>query len=278
MADTDAEMKQVFDDYKAAEPIPLLVYHYTSLPAFINIVQSGIIWCSNVQFSNDPAEISYAHDLIRSVLAQAYPAFAFGGVFQIIQQIDYYAAAFSAVKDSLPQWRAYCSNGRGVALGFKSAVFQQHPDLIFGRVEYNRSRQEALVRRVLQIYVPRIQAAPNQQARLPPVQGLAEAFVKISGLLKDEAYESEHEYRAYVTQPRPVQYHTFPPQFRATQTSVVPYLEFSWVFQNVPAPLSEVVIGPCLDPALTNPSIEAFVEQVLQPPPTVSNSAVKMRP
>jgi len=244
----------------------------------VSIIESGIIRASNVQFSNDPAEVTYGHKVIREVLQQSFSNMDLSEVFEIITEIDYYAISFSAVGDSLPQWRAYCSNGQGVALGFHSAAFAQHEQLSFGRVEYDRSKQQELVRSLIDVYAPKIRRlATDNQRRAPVVAALARLFVVVAGIIKDEAYASEHEYRAFTTQPRPREWHLFPVKFRATQTSVVPYLEFAFTSTNFAYPLTEIMLGPCLDVALTRPSIEAFVAQVIKTSIDVKSSVIKMR-
>jgi hypothetical protein len=273
-----AQVHAIFEEYKAQERIPLTVYHYTSLTALIDIVQTGVLRVSNMRFSNDPAEVTYGHRLIQEVLAESFPDLTFGGVFDVINEIDYYAVCFSAEGDALQQWRAYCSNGRGIALGFGSEVFVRHPKLQFGRVAYQRTKQKELVRKIIEVYAPDIRQYERDEEKSGILIGeLAGVFVQLAGFLKDEAYGTEREYRAFTTQPRSRQYHQYPVKFRATSGSVVPYLEFAFSVEGVAQPITEIIIGPCLDASLTKPSIEAFLEQVLTDPPVVSQSNVKMR-
>lgn len=275
--DLKRDIDFIYDEYRSFEPLPSVVYHYTSLAAMIDICQSGVIRCSNIRFSNDPAEVSYGHDLVEGLIRKRFRGIPFDALFRTMAKMDYYAASFSAAPDSLPQWRAYCANGRGVAIGFNSDVFARHEHLIFGRVEYERLRQEQFVNRVLDLYEPRIAEAEGDTASVARhVAEIGETLVIIAGLLKDEAYASEHEYRAFVTQPRVRQFQSYDVKFRATAGSVVPFLEFSFADAAMP-PVTEVMIGPCLDPAVTAPSIEAFLEQTFSVPPCVTRAAVKMR-
>lgn len=272
------DVDYIYDEYRTFEPVPSVVYHYTSLQAMIDIFSSGLIRCSNVQYSNDPAEVTYGYNLVRDVVATRFRGTTFEALFKSIAKMDYYAVSFSAAADALPQWRAYCANGRGVAIGFASDLFARHDELVFGRVEYDRRRQEQFVARVLDVYEPRITNARNDlDAFGRYIAEIGEVLLIIAGLLKDETYASENEYRAFVTQPRLRLLHTYPVKFRATLNSVVPYLEFPYSMQDVAQPIRTIAIGPCLDPAITAPSIEAFVEQIFPVPPIVRQSLVKMR-
>lgn len=268
----------VFTEYsRAAEP-PEIIYHYTSLEAMVAIAETRILRASNVRFSNDPAELTYGHGVIRAVLSDTFPDLDLKSIFEAIREVDCYAISFSAEDDSLPQWRAYCSNGRGVALGFRSDVFEHHAELSFARVEYARSAQCELIRKVLDIYAPALRAVETGgRIPMPIFIDLAQIFVTLAVIVKDKAYATEREYRAFITQPRPTRFNAQNVRFRVTPSTVVPYLEFTAGQNDMPLGLREIVIGPCLDAELTKPSIEAFAERVVQPPPHVRCSTVKMR-
>ncbi len=53
--------RHLFQDQKPAD----LLYHYTSLPAFVEIVKGRCLRLSDVRYMNDASEISYTLDLIR---------------------------------------------------------------------------------------------------------------------------------------------------------------------------------------------------------------------
>src|SRR5919206_3412486 len=50
--------------------VPRKLYHYTSLTGFTGIIQAGCIWCSDVAFANDPAEVVYGDEVVARVMAE----------------------------------------------------------------------------------------------------------------------------------------------------------------------------------------------------------------
>src|SRR5438874_1560541 len=111
----NAQADQVINDHRRSE-MPGRVFHYTSLPSALQIVASKQLWCSNTRYSNDPSEGDYGQKLVEQVIRRDQH-FRLSGLLQTIRQTESYAASFSADPDLLPQWRAYCLNGRGVAVG-----------------------------------------------------------------------------------------------------------------------------------------------------------------
>ena len=250
--------------YRNAEPLPESVYHYTSLEAAIKIIPSREVWASNVAYSNDPTEGEYGHQLIIDVL-KTDAHFALQGLLQVVNHIDCYATSFSADPDLLTQWRAYCRNGRGVALGVAADVLAQSNSMIFMRVEYDRPKQEKLVRDVLNVFRQPILAtshnSPQQQALL---QTLAQYFVIIRAILKSPAYFSEREYRLFNTLPKPWPSHQTQLLYRASESSVIPFYKVDLTNSRslvAATPFTEIWVGPCLEFPLTSASLGLVAAQ-----------------
>lgn len=261
--------------------LPPVVYHYTSLAALIQIVKTGKVWCSNVKYSNDPAEIIYGDAALREMLQEHFPDFALGGVFQTIADIDYYTAAFSAEPDLLSQWRAYCQNGRGVAIGFDSKALASHATMLFRRVEYDRNTQIKLAADVMALYADPIKEGYGDEAAVRPLLAeLALLFVVLRGIFKQRAYVGEAEYRLFNTLTHPRETHDTAVLFRATRTAVIPYYDVDLSQNRITCgglPLREVIVGPCLDSELAEASIRVLLDQAnLQEAPIV-RSEVRMR-
>src|ERR1043165_4150287 len=100
----------------AGVPLPPIVYHYTSLDTAIKILNSLEMWCANVAFSNDPSEGDHGEQVIADVCAHDPDLKMAGAQKLIADEIDSYAVSFSSEPNELTQWRAYCANGRGVAI------------------------------------------------------------------------------------------------------------------------------------------------------------------
>lgn len=43
-----------------------ILYHYTSFKGLLGIVDSGVLWASDVRYMNDSAEMKHTADLIRA--------------------------------------------------------------------------------------------------------------------------------------------------------------------------------------------------------------------
>jgi hypothetical protein len=274
-------VETVLREQAEAVPLPALVYHYTSLKALIPIVQTGKIWCSNVKYSNDPAEIIYGDSVLREMLENRFPDFLLGGLSDTIANIDYYAAAFSAQPDGLLQWRAYCQNGQGVAIAFDSQALASHAGMLFRRVEYDREAQIDFAAKVMAVYADEIRKARGDKAALRIfLEELALAFVILRGVFKERAYAGEVEYRFFNTLPSGREPRDTPLLCRATETTIIPYFEVDLARNRVTCgslPVREVVIGPCLDPDLAKASIRVLLDQADLSSVDIVPSQVRMR-
>jgi hypothetical protein len=105
---------------------PKVLYHYTSIDSFKNVVREGRIRATRYDQMNDTSEITLgAERLLEAVTAhevnddlREYKKFLIQAIDDYRQNtLEVYVLSFSAVEDSLEQWRAYAKNG-GVAIGF----------------------------------------------------------------------------------------------------------------------------------------------------------------
>lgn len=113
----------------AASPeLPKRVYHYTSAPGLLGILDSRKLWASHFHHMNDSEELAlgqkvglelvrehfweWPDERIRSavLLAEA--------VADHREEASVFLVSFSSEPDSLPQWRTYGAEGTGFALGF----------------------------------------------------------------------------------------------------------------------------------------------------------------
>ena len=103
-----------------------IVYHYTSILSFYNLLKSGEIWCSTILEMNDPLEIKFGRKIIKEKILQNNPK-----KDKIVQWIDdlysidsdtqnnLYILSTSKEQDSYQQWINYAENGEGLSIGFK---------------------------------------------------------------------------------------------------------------------------------------------------------------
>lgn len=244
----NAAADKVILDHRSAT-IPARLFHYTSLPAALAIVESKQIWCSNSRYSNDPSEADYGQKLLEQVIRRD-PLFKLSGLLETIRQTESYVTSFSADADLLPQWRAYCLNGRGVAVGVGADTLIKRKSMILVRVEYFRRTQFALVRSMLDVFRKAILSASTNSARLGQLlERLALGLIVIRAALKNGYYDSEREYRLIDAVPANRYARLADVKFRATSAAVVPYLVADLTQSrsaNAQEPVEEVRVGPCL--------------------------------
>ncbi|MFB9262843.1 DUF2971 domain-containing protein [Bradyrhizobium erythrophlei] len=116
---------------KIAEPL----FHYTDLRGFEGILKSGQIWFTDYRHLNDETELMHGIGLAKAMLARrakkgGFHAFLFLWIDDLLTKrnfgraLAFFIASFSKNRDDLHQWRAYADDGRGVAIGFSSKLFQ----------------------------------------------------------------------------------------------------------------------------------------------------------
>lgn len=167
------------------------VYHYTSMAAFLRIVESRFWWATSCRCLNDKTEFSVATDLLANRIEQL--GIEGGSLLRDFLQHSrsqtrdaIYVASFSELSDSLPQWMAYGDQGDGVAVGVDIADFESKADSanltanIWIKLVYGEAKQQALIDQFVALFSPLF--APfsgvfdkSQNEALPA------EFVKIAG-------------------------------------------------------------------------------------------------
>jgi hypothetical protein len=264
----------------ARAPLPPVVYHYTSLDTAIKILNGFEMWCANVAFANDPSEGVHGQQVIADVLAKDRHFKLSGAQKLIADEIDGYAVSFSAEPDQLTQWRSYCSNGRGVAIGIDTAVLSERKTVAFSHVEYDSARQEWLVQELLALFRAPIISATFQPTRLHRlVATLTLSLVIVRAMLKNHAYHSEREYRLLDALPKDPANHTTLIEFFPRGTLSVPFFRVDLRASNAPGamqPVREVWIGPCLDFPSSSAAIQGTCAHMIEAFPIIA-SKVPMR-
>jgi hypothetical protein len=99
------------------------LYHYCSVEAFFNIVQSRKIRLTCISNLNDQNEVSWTTRKVKATLNYLASNHSRSDVAMLREQIltskiTPYLCALSEERDQLGQWRAYAGDGTGVAIGF----------------------------------------------------------------------------------------------------------------------------------------------------------------
>jgi Protein of unknown function (DUF2971) len=291
---------------------PANLYHYTSLDVLLKILNSGILWASNLRYLNDSSE--YAHLLVvvdrrvqeLLVKADGQRAAHLALLSRILRKNmdrDVFAACFSTKKDDLNQWRGYCPPGLGVCIGFPSVAlratthFAAATEWVKDALQLN---EDALLSQlgpvpVLNEDAPLSQLGPVayladdsrfdaviEKACEPPTQEFnsSPAFVglltaSIAQFYKHDSFREEQEWRIHVgATPRTGKVEGV--QFRIGKSTLVPYVEIQ-LRSRQPAFISEIIVGPSPNISLSVEAVRALLAEHKMYDVPVTPSAVPYR-
>lgn len=258
------------------------LYHYTSFKGLLGIVESGILWASDVRYMNDSAEMKHTADLIRSDITRRVASghnnpkllnqFLDWVSYRITNGHMLFGASFRSNGNLLSQWRSYSSLGKGVSIGFnpdhilqcaKSQSFQ------VGKCVYEPADQLVLIKQI----VDAIEALAEEhgenadQSKRQPSQSYYDVFEKIesdllriAAILKHPSFQEEEEWR--IVSPVITDYVTSPVLFREGTSMLVPYFEFSLTTsQNEPIALEHILLGPTPNINLSMNSLTLYLSK-----------------
>jgi len=220
------------------------MYHYTSIDAFLSIVESKTLRATSLDYLNDESEGELGIALIREVAAeQRKTADATAGAFleTLLFWIDnkylrgngsVYVLCFSERPDQLSQWRGYTPHGRGICLGIDIGILVRRMQQLgtgwtFQNCRYNRDSQfgwaTAIVNRMRR-QAPSAPSDPND-FDLVIARNMSD-IIGVAALMKDEAFADEREVR-FISPMIP--HHDPRVKFRASKSTIIPYIDFPLV-------------------------------------------------
>ena len=268
-SDPSPEFSRLERDLEATRS-PADLCHYTNDAGFFGILNSGEIRCSDTSYLNDPSEIQYGIDIfyklaedpscpddVRTLVNQMK---SFIDEAAVQYNTSYFCSSFSSKENDLSQWRAYGDNGRGLCLVFDGPKLEvkfrsfSRPSAIFQnfKVSYDRSRLEKVYTELL---------GRNLQAleRLDKITDISDAdlsgfrelffidiFIAVAHIalfFKDDAYQSEDEYRLLYGFFWPlVDVADLPKITKENRSySISKFIQFPWRESSV---LKRVIVGP----------------------------------
>jgi len=255
----------------APDPVPPILWHYTSLDALIGIVSSESIWASDVRCLNDATEFEYGRQITMKAI-EAYEAASSGfrefakpiAAGNYRQGIDF-AFSMSERDDLLSQWRSYCSPVAGCSIGFDSNALslaawddgKRNYRFTLIKCVYAEHEQTAMIDKVL------ASSYEVAQGFHPSRTGsfLSGGFGLAIPRMKHPSFQEECEWR--LTQFRdqtPRDYKTpsdydDPIEYRMGKSTIVPYVKIPLK----PLPITEIKLGPCPHPELSEATVKSFL-------------------
>lgn len=283
---------------RRAGPIPVLLYHYTPLTGFRDIVKSETLWMTDYSYLNDAREFHLGVERATTILTQAacdtrYTALH-GVLRNLLEDLQGMPAerilltCFCAKADSLSHWDRYTKLGVGVAIGMRTVDL--FPSLGYpgqttaGKVIYDPEDQETLLRDLLHFATLAIIDDVTHPRHDPAVYRnlLQRHLYELLVLFKDEGFADEREYRfAYIDDTR--LHHLglgpAPLKFRVANHLIVPYTTMRDLakIDSGRLPIAEVIVSPHPDAASTVRGINEFLKHSQYEDVAVRESVLKLR-
>jgi hypothetical protein len=250
------------------------IYHKTSPRGLLGILESRSIWATGIAYLNDTSEIALALDLVfvemqRRMAAQELRADLFELLrYHMDSPLDehIFVASFSAERDDLSQWRGYCPDAGGYALGVSADTLVELGARGFASlvpVLYEPEQQQNLIGSLLAATLS-LESRLNAMESLSPqrqedhlVAGFKSFLGIIAPMIKDRAFHHEREWRLVVNSGA-APLGTL--KFRVGRSIIIPFVALSLSEPGARLHVPEVVVGPTGNP---DPAIES-VKLVLQ--------------
>jgi hypothetical protein len=256
------------------------LYHYTTFTGLVGIVNSQVLWASDIRYMNDSAELKHAADLIQMEITQritdghAKPSL----LNQFLEWVTHrmtnghmlFAASFRSNGNLLSQWRGYSKLGKGVSLGFNPGYIlkcAQKQSFQIGKCIYSSADQRRLIKQVVdavealaQVHSENINAIEKHtsQSYYAVFERIESDLLRIAAILKHPSFREEEEWR--IVSPALTDYVISPVLFREGTSMLVPYLEFKLLQANEkPIALEHIFLGPTPNINISMNSLTMFL-------------------
>jgi hypothetical protein len=269
-------------DEELPDPKPEILYHYTTIDAMMSIAKGRKIWATSISYLNDSSEGVHLLGMIRKRLPELLEKHRLND--SVLERLDYtdteiedrpFIASFSTDGNSLPQWRSYCPNGNGVAIGFRTGSLPEGIQIEkaepsgFGfirieKVDYTPvSGELPIVDSVIAELIAQTDEMLRSSEGRTTSRLAAERedqFVIIAHMAacsrKHNSFSNEKEYRLIAD---PVFMKAGRLRFRSARSTLVPYIELSILDADF---IAEVIIGPSSNTELSLQAVRAFFKQL----------------
>lgn len=230
-----------------------MIYHYCGKEVFEKIIETEIIWLSDITKTNDKGEYNDGFQIIHDIL-KIYPNVDkkiatemspsnINNTFKVL------ISCFSYDGDVLSQWRAYADDGCGFSIGFDMELIEQHHlfnrylekmEVISGKisfisVNYDRSEFE---REVHQLVKKCIDSSSPISFKL-----LSRELMYMAIMYKDNFFKEEQEVRGFIAPEESIKGDDYMIEQRDCSYGAANFHRLNTSFQDIHA-IKEVVIGP----------------------------------
>ncbi|HEX8221466.1 MAG TPA: DUF2971 domain-containing protein [Chloroflexia bacterium] len=264
-------------DELLAEHPPAVLYHYTSQKGLLGMIKTRSLWASNIHYMNDYREFYEALRVARSAIKGTSLRTTDPIISNLLSKmpdrlqrttgIHIYVFCFSASRDALSQWRAYCPSGSGFSVGFsydtEMASLVESYGFRLIRCLYdpkgqNRLMQE-LVDDICAQYSNAVGAGTSksiEELEREHLDEFARRFVEQAAFIKHRGFIEEDEWRLVSTHKTCTDGHS---DVREGKSTLVPYYALPITKPGEQLSLQEVVIGPTPHMDLAIDAIEFLI-------------------
>jgi len=256
------------------------LYHYTSFAGLLGIVNSGVLWASDIRYMNDSVELRHTLNLLQTHVTERINEGTDNPRLlnklldwlsrRIVSGSMLFGGSFRANGNLLSQWRGYSIHGKGVSMGFdpvhiRACAERQHFQV--GKCLYEARQQRALIAQIVNaVEVAARQAEAEEEPILRPRDNAYdEVFERVEGdllriasILKHPSFEEEQEWR--IVSPVITDFAEVSVHFREGASMLIPSYEFQLIDgDNRCLKLDHVYLGPTSNIELSMNSLELYL-------------------
>jgi hypothetical protein len=188
------------------------LYHYTTLIAFREIIGSNQFRMTSYQYLNDETEFVHSDHLIKTSICTYKNRFRFMEEYFLQRYLGYnstfgkrvapFVFSLSEDGDSLPQWRAYGDDGKGIMIGIEPPRDGKRYYRNLSKVTYDPLEQQSIMNRIFEEYFEICSHHDySERESLNVISNLYEMIMRMRVYLKNSSFASEKEWR-YANYPR----------------------------------------------------------------------------
>jgi hypothetical protein len=258
-------MSDIPEANSTAEQAEELLYHYTTVESFVNIMNSGELWASHIRYQNDISEQRLIWDHVRARVGARLESATENDRDRLLRfqsfagtpiELDLYVLCFSKDGgDRLSQWRGY-GGSAGVAIGFnpvelkkRCSAFTQaisrNPPFPMGwaflldEVRYIEPVGDETSNQIIDIFIDN----PNpteHESRFSPEEVFSRRISLSSSRFKHKAFQEEKEWRIAI-----FDVPADSVRFRSRRSMMIPFVPFDLgKGQSVWPLIKRVTVGP----------------------------------
>ncbi|MEK2168086.1 DUF2971 domain-containing protein [Vibrio parahaemolyticus] len=233
------------------------LFHYSDIGGIHGILTSGCMWATDYRYLNDTNELSTAIKSLIDFCSDEWREALTWGLNYHSRHRSHFVISFSKSPKVLSQWRAYASDGKGAAIGFRAKCMErnQEKNTKVSLVECNyhdhstqiervAKKHESTLKLIVSLYIDTI--AINSFMRK-----LEEKYIVLDQLfddllsIKNEAFSEEQEVRLVLHASKQEV------KLRTTSNLLIPYVEHHFIPKDDRPMLwyavSEIWLGPKCD-------------------------------